>query len=108
MSLTREVRRRARAAIAPFFCVLAIVYFGFHYVQGDRGLIAFLRLNEQVASAEQRLLAVRGERKRLEHRVSLLSPDHLDSDLLDERVRAVLGLARKNEVIVFDKGLPIP
>jgi len=103
MGLARELRRHARAAIAPFFCVVAIAYFGVHYVQGDRGLIAYLRLSEQVASAEQRLAVLRSERERVEHRVGLLKPDRLNRDLLEERARAVLGYAAKNEVVLFDR-----
>jgi cell division protein FtsB len=103
MGLGRELRRYAAAALAPFFCVVAIAYFGFHYVQGERGLIAYLRLSEQVASAEQRLSAVRVERQQIEHRVNLLRPERLDRDLLEERARAILGYAHKNEIVLFDR-----
>lgn len=101
MGLLKDVRHRARPALAPFLVAFAIVYFGFHFVQGERGLIAWLRYNQQIESASAQLAAVRAEREALEHRVSLLRPDRIDPDLLDERVREVLGLVRKDEAVVY-------
>ena len=40
MTTLREIRRRARNVIGPFLGLTAVVYFGYHTVQGDRGLFA--------------------------------------------------------------------
>jgi cell division protein FtsB len=103
MGVTREIKRRCRAAIAPFLCVCAVAYFGFHFVQGERGLIAWLRLSQQIEVTDARLQLATVERQRLEHRIDLLGPDRLDADMLDERSRAVLGLAHPDEIVVLGR-----
>lgn len=103
MGFVLELKRRSRPAIAPFLFAVAVAYFGFHFVQGDRGLIAYLRFNQQIEDTQAQLAVLGVDRARLEHRVSLLRPDHLDRDMLDERTRDVLGLAQRDEVIILNR-----
>ncbi len=103
MSLIVEVRRRARHAALPLICAMAIGYFGYHAVQGERGLVSWLRLAHEVERVEAELAASRVERLVVERRVALLSPTKLDRDMLDERARAVLGLARSDEVVFLNE-----
>ncbi len=103
MGLALELRRRVRPAIAPFLFAIAVSYFAFHFVQGDRGLIAWLRLNQQIEDSQAQVALLAAQRARLEHRVGLLRPDHLDRDMLDERTRAVLGVAHRDEVIILNR-----
>jgi cell division protein FtsB len=103
MGFTLELKRRSRPAIAPFLFAVAVAYFAFHFVQGDRGLIAYLRVNQQIEDTQAQLTTLGGERAKLEHRVGLLRPDHLDRDMLDERTRSVLGVAHRDEVIILNR-----
>jgi cell division protein FtsB len=103
MDFWYEVRRRLRHAVVPFLSACAAVYFGYHVVEGDRGLIAWLRVSQEIERAET-AAALRGtEVARLEQMVALLRPEALDSDMLDERSRVVLGLAHPDEIIVLDR-----
>ncbi len=102
MSLAFELRRRSRQAIAPVVGACAIVYMGYHVVQGDYGLIAWMRLTQEIIDARAEHDAVAAERAELEHRVTLLRPDSLDPDLLDERARDTLGFAHRNDVIILN------
>ena len=43
---------------------------------------------------------VTAERKKWEHRVSLLRADRLDPDLLDERARAMLNYAHPRDLVL--------
>jgi cell division protein FtsB len=44
-------------------------------------------------------------KRRLERRVALLRPESLDRDMLEERARAVLNLARpEDRVILLNRG----
>ncbi len=79
----------------------AFGYFAYHTVEGDRGLLAWLRLRGQIFDAELRLAKVSTERQALEHRVLLLRPDHLDPDMLEERARALDDLGRDGDVVVL-------
>jgi len=103
MSLLHEVRRRARPAALPLLCALAIGYFGYHGVQGDRGLLTWLQLKQQIALTGAELEAARTARRGLERRVALLKSEGLDPDMLDERVRVVLGLALPDEVVFLNQ-----
>ena len=101
MDFWYDVRRRFRHAVVPFLFACAAVYFGYHVVEGDRGLIAWLRVSQEIERAEAGA-AQRGiELARLGHMVALLRPNGLDSDLLDERSRMVLGLAHPDEIIIL-------
>ena len=101
MGLANDIGRRAVHAMVPFLAVAAVTYFGYHAVQGDRGLIAWFRLTQQIAHAESSLHALAAERHELQRSIRLLGPGQLDRDLLDERARMVLGLAHPEELIVL-------
>ena len=103
MSLVHELRRHVAAAATPVLCACAIFYFGYHLVEGDRGLYAYGRLVQEIAVAKQALGDATAERRRLERRVSLLRPNGLDTDMLDEQARNVLGVIGRNEVVIIDQ-----
>jgi cell division protein FtsB len=102
MFLLDAIRLRARVIVGPILGITLVVYFAYHLVQGDRGLIAWLRLTQEINEAHATLATVEAQRQPLEHRVSLLR-DHVDPDLLDENVRASLNLVGANEVVIFAK-----
>ena len=101
MSRWYDIRRHLKAAVAPFLCFCAVIYFGYHTVQGDRGLIAYARLSNEIADAREALAKVHTERAALEHRVSLLRPDSIDRDMLDEQARRVLGYSDPDDVVIY-------
>ena len=96
-----RLSHRARRLIAPALCLLLAFYFGYHAVRGERGLIAFTHTATEIKRMEAQLDAIRAERSRLAERVALLHPDHVDPDMLDEQMRRILGLAHRDELIVF-------
>lgn len=87
-------------AAGPFLGAATVVYFIFHMVQGERGLIAWWHLRQDISKAESVLQTVEAEKADLQHRVSLLQPSHLDPDLLDERARVMLDQLRTDERII--------
>jgi len=102
MALLDELKRRAKDVIGPVLGFCTVGYFAYHSVEGDRGLFALLRLSEQIQEARAHLDELSAERKTLERRVSNLRADHLDPDMLDERARIVLNLARPDEIVILD------
>lgn len=108
MSASGEIRRRARHVAGPALVAALIGYFGYHAVQGERGLIAWLRIVQQIERTHATLDETRAEREALERRVTLLRPESLDPDLLEERARIMLNLARPDEVIILDAGGEVP
>ncbi len=103
MSLILELRRRGRQVIGPTFGALMVGYFLFHAVQGDRGILAWAALKQEVAEAGQTLEALAAARGEMETRVGLLRSDSLDRDLLDERARIVSGLVHSSEIVIYDR-----
>ncbi|MCR9219965.1 MAG: septum formation initiator family protein [Alphaproteobacteria bacterium] len=101
MAVLHELRRRSRQIVLPVLGACVIGYFAYHTVQGDRGLLAFMRISGEVDRARALLAAVTAERETLERKVQLLQPDSLDLDMLEERARAVLNRVRDDEIVVF-------
>lgn len=101
MLVIDEIRRRARHAIGPFLGLVAVVYFAYHTVQGDRGLLAWWHLNQEIKQAEETLAQLDDTRDGLERRAKLLRPDGLDPDMLEERARLMLNMGRDDEVVVL-------
>jgi cell division protein FtsB len=101
MTLLAELRRRSRFVAGPIFGLAVIGYFSYHLVQGDRGLIAWMRLTQQIREAKATADQVRSEREALDNRVARLRPEHLDLDLLDERARATLNVVGPNEIVIL-------
>ncbi|MDA1100066.1 MAG: septum formation initiator family protein [Proteobacteria bacterium] len=95
------MRRSLRRAITPCLGFCALIYFGYHTIQGDRGVIAYLRLSAKLERVETALQASQEIRLALVHRVSLLRPENLDRDMLDEQARQMLGLAHPHDVVIY-------
>lgn len=96
--------KRSRPAIGPpFYFGTAMVlglYFTFAAVQGDFGLFNRVQIDAEIAQLTAQRDRRQAELTLLENRTRRLSDDYLDLDLLDERARDVLGLARPDEIII--------
>jgi cell division protein FtsB len=92
---------RPRQILAPVIFATVFGYFGYHLVNGDRGLLAMVHLQRENQIADQNLAEAEAARKIWELRVSELRNQSLDPDMLDERARILLNYARKDDVIVF-------
>lgn len=106
MDLRHEMRRRIRHAAVPVICACAVVYFAYHAIQGDHGLITYLRYGQYIGSLQTEYEQTVSKRESLEHRVMLLRSNSLDPDLLEERARDVLGFAHPNDQIIYLDQLP--
>lgn len=103
MILIREAKKRGRQIIVPIFAAVISGYFAFHAVQGDRGVFAYAELTEQVRNARIKLAEARAQREALQSDVSRLKRDHLDLNLLEERVRAVLNMVDDDDMLIYEK-----
>jgi len=97
----RKMGSKRRAAF-HMSAAMILIYFIFHAIAGNRGMLAFFKINQRMERAGIELDALRAERIELEHRVNLLKAP-LDKDMLDEQARKALGVASPNEkVFVVD------
>ena len=99
--LMREIKYRSRQIIFPVVGMGLIGYFVYHSVQGDRGLLSYMRMATEVSRTEAQLDGIVSTREALEHRVALLHPKSLDPDMLEEQARYTLNYANPNDVIII-------
>jgi cell division protein FtsB len=100
MRLVDQFRRRLRAIATPVLGVSLVGYFAYHVFVGDRSVLAWLQLNQELRDAQATYAAVHTDKEALERRVNLLRSAHIDPDMLDERVRAVLQMGGPNEIVI--------
>jgi cell division protein FtsB len=97
--VTRKRFRTVLHALALYtIAALVIGYFGINAYSGNRGLRAKQDLDQQIAELGAELDALKAERTIWERRVSLLKPESIDPDLLDERARVLLNYADPREL----------
>ncbi len=103
MIVMREIRKRARALTWPALGIIVTGYFGYHLVEGDRGLRAWVRLSQELRQAQERLAVASAKRTELQHRVAHMRADHVDPDLLEAQIRKTLDVLRPDEIVI-----PVP
>ena len=85
-----------------FAMILVTVYFAVYAVRGERGLIRYIYLTDEVSQAREESKKYAQERNYWDEKVVSLS-SNLDLDLLDERVRTVLNMVGPNEFVILDE-----
>lgn len=85
-----------------FVMVLLSIYFSVYAVRGERGLIRYIYLTDEVIQAREKSQIYAKERHYWDEKVEALS-SNLDLDLLDERVRTVLNMVGPNEFVILDE-----
>ncbi len=79
----------------------ALFYFFFHMISGDRGLIAYMRLKKEAAILRTERALWEAKSAALENKVSLLSDEHIDHDMLEECAMKTLGIAKKGDIVIL-------
>ena len=75
-------------------------YFVFAAIQGDYGHFRRVQIEADENVLKVQLARLNARRTTLENKTRRLSDNYLDLDLLDERARKVLGMARGDEIII--------
>jgi len=97
--VTRRRFRTVLNALALYTIAgLLIAYFAINAFTGNHGLRAKQDLDQQIAQLSNELAALRAERTNWERRISLLQPESIDADMLDERARALLNYVDPREL----------
>jgi len=100
--ITSRKGRNSRYALLLTVLLALIGYFAYHAVKGDYGLHKRAMLSEKIDRLERELEALKAERVRIEHDVSLVT-DRVKSnpDLLEEQARALLNFTKPGEIVVL-------
>ncbi|MGC0371537.1 MAG: hypothetical protein DGJ47_000226 [Rickettsiaceae bacterium] len=78
----------------------AIGYFTFHSIYGDRGALSYFKLQAKLEKTHVQLDSLRAQRLEIENKTKLLRNESMDRDMLDEKIRNVLGLSASDEKIL--------
>ena len=95
-----------RSLIFPLLALCIGAYFGHSLEDGDHGLKARAQLESKRAALQGELDGLKAVSGRLEHDISLLRPESLDPDMLDERARAILNMAHPDEIVMLKRKPP--
>ena len=102
MQLFFEIRRRVRHLIAPLFWLVLTVYFGYHAVNGERGLRRLFELKQEIQIASHVAEEVALRREEMEKKVRQLSPQSIDVDMLEESARTLLNMGQEGDYVILD------
>lgn len=93
---------RTRFLFDVFFPTLMLCWAAvliYSAIASDTGYRALASVNRDVDTLSAEVDALRARRMALEKRADLLNPKSLDPDLIDERIRGVLGYSREGDVV---------
>jgi cell division protein FtsB len=95
-------RRTILTALGLYIFAAAFVgYFAANAFTGNHGLRAQIDLDAQMSAMQQELAEAKAEHALWERKVALLRSDRIDPDLLDERARALLGMADARDLMLL-------
>ena len=77
-----------------------VVFFGFHTMVGERGLMVREDIDREIQAASETLALLNKQNHFLEHRIKLLRSGAIDADMLAETARSNVGMYNKNDVII--------
>lgn len=100
MSTRQRRKSYLRPLIVPVIAIAFSGYFAWHGWHGSFGIEARRNLAVEAARLDADLARIKQERTRVERRVTLLRSASLESDMLDERSREILGLANASEIAI--------
>ncbi len=86
-----------------FLGMLLCAYFTYHLFYGPRSLPYLQTLQSQNIILDERLGQAMTQQDDLQSKVVKLRPETLDTDLLKERARTMLGYTSENEIIVIEE-----
>ncbi len=98
---SRNFQRLSQKALAPFMVLSLMGYFIYHSIQGDRGILAWVQIQDRLFKTQNHLQGIMQARLELEEKVRDLRPESINRDLLDQQVRLQLGYTRPDEVVIL-------
>lgn len=94
-----KAREGLNSILLSLLFIMILIYFIYHAVSGERGLLAYIQLSKQIETKRNELDIVHSEKNKYERNVKLMREESLDLDLLDEQSRRLLGYGEKEEKV---------
>ncbi len=96
----RLVKLKKFELLVSLACLAMLGYLGWHGFYGERGYPFRDKLALQLDQLKAETATILVQRQAIEARVTLLRPESIDPDLLDELARKDLFLVKPTDVIV--------
>lgn len=102
MTFIWTIQNKLKSLGFVIICMMLSSYFLFYAIKGERGVIKYFYLKQEIAAAEKIAAKYKDQKNHLEMQVKRLSSSSLDLDLLEERARVVLNFVGDDEFIIID------
>ena len=86
--------------VAPALCVMTIIYFAYAATLGPNGVREGVRAARARDALAIEVAAIKAQRDHMRLIADQLNPKGIDPDLLDEKIRSVLGYVAKGDVVI--------
>jgi len=86
--------------VVPAFCMCWVAFFVYTAIAGDGGYGTLADLRAELYEKNKEVDALRQRRIALEKRADMLNSRSLDPDLIDERIRAILGYSAQGDIVI--------
>ncbi|MBP9752624.1 MAG: septum formation initiator family protein [Proteobacteria bacterium] len=96
-----QSQKGLKRTLGPVLAFIITLYFAYHIFQGERGFISWIKLSKTVKQDELTLSDLNKQKEALERRVSLLKPESLDLDMLEELARKLLNYKKQDETVIY-------
>jgi cell division protein FtsB len=100
MRIRRSVTRTFVALVFPTIAMSVGGYFAYYAICGDRGLLALEDVQARLGVHAQLLSQAQDDRLRLQHRIALMKPGAVDTDLVEELARSRMMEGAPGQVAV--------
>lgn len=101
MDTLRDIRMTFHRKMPLFVGLCLCLYFSYHTISGQRSYTRLSTLTSMSHEKQQALGVLRQEKKAVQVNVVRMRPSSLSADMLEERVRFVLGYKHRDEIIVL-------
>ena len=85
--------------VIPALCMLITVYFGYHGIYGNHGLLRLKQLNHEIYEAKQNLTSLESEVSALKTKVEAIKLG--SRDLIEEELLRVLNMGNTSDLVIL-------
>jgi cell division protein FtsB len=98
---SKELAMRRFDLAVTLVCSTLLGYFAWHAWKGPRGYPYQQSLSDELTMLRQEFETLEAQRLSREAKVTLLRPESIDPDLLDEMARMTLEMAKPGDIVAF-------
>lgn len=85
--------------VVPALCVLITIYFGYHSIYGNHGLLRLNQLNHEIQNAQLNLDALKSDVTTLKTKVDAIKMG--SRDLIEEELLRVLNMGNTSDLVIL-------